>query len=265
MDHRIIRYPPSRLSVIDLGKLGASRHAMYCLLELDVTDARAMLRRSRREGKSVSFTAWLTAVIGRCVADHGPVHAVAFRKNSVVSFSDVDVSILVEREVDGTAVPLPCLVRAANRKSAEEIDREIRDAVSQPLRDEGDAVLGRETLPPWMFRFYYAMPHALRVFLLRRLTASPFRLKALSGTVTLTTVGAAGGSGWILPTRSWHNALFALGTVSRKPWVAEGEVRIREILNMTVMMNHDVIDGSPARRFVQDLARRVEKAEPSSL
>jgi pyruvate/2-oxoglutarate dehydrogenase complex dihydrolipoamide acyltransferase (E2) component len=203
----------------------------------------------------------MTKTIGRCIADHKLVHALRFHKRSVIAFKDVDISIMVEREIDGVPVPLPLLVKSAESKSAEEIDAEIRAAISQPIHDERDFVLGRHEIPKLFFKLYYMLPHPVRAFIIKRLTANPFRTKALSGTVTVTTVSGVGRSGWIIPTRSWHNAIFALGTVSRKPWVVNGAVRIREILNMTVVLNHDVIDGNPARMFVQDLVKRIEKGE----
>jgi pyruvate/2-oxoglutarate dehydrogenase complex dihydrolipoamide acyltransferase (E2) component len=260
MDYEIIGFPESRLSVIDLGKIGITKHAMYCLLEIDVTVPREKLRQLRRQGKRISFTAWMTKTIGRCIADHPLVHALAFRKKSVIAFKDVDISIMVEKEIGGVPAPLPLLVKGTNRKTAEEIDAEISAAVSQPISDERDFVLGKHTISRWLFKLYYKMPHLLRVFAIKRLTANPFRTQALSGTVTLTTVTGVGSPGWIIPTRSWHNAIFALGSVSKKPWVSGNEVRIRDILNMTVAFNHDVIDGNQARRFVQDLVRRLEKA-----
>ncbi len=78
----------------------------------------------------------------------------------------------------------------------------------------------------------------------------------------VTTVNAAGKyGGWILPTRSLHNLSIALGSVMKKPWVVDGAVKVRDILHMTVTFNHDVIDGVPARRFVQDLASLIERGE----
>jgi hypothetical protein len=261
MSFEIVEYPESRLSVIDLGKIGGARHSMYGLLEIDVSVSRARLRSLRRQGREISFTAWMTGTIGRCIADHRLVHALRFGKRSVIAFKEVDIAIMVEREIGGIPVPLPLLVTSAESKSAEEIDSEIRDAVSQPILDERDFVLGRHKIPRFLFQLYYRLPDPVRAFILKRLVSNPFRTKALSGTVMLTTVSGVGGSGWIIPTRGWHNAIFALGTVSRKPWVADGAVRIREILNMTVVLNHDVIDGNPARMFVQDLVKRIEKGE----
>jgi len=78
----------------------------------------------------------------------------------------------------------------------------------------------------------------------------------------VTTVNAVGPfSGWIVPTRSMHGLSFALGTITRKPWVHGGQIAQREILNLTVSMDHDVIDGAPARRFIQDLIKHIENGE----
>ena len=75
----------------------------------------------------------------------------------------------------------------------------------------------------------------------------------------VTTVNAGDGStGWILPTRNMHNIALSFGSISKKPWVANGKVEVRDILHLTATFNHDVIDGVPARRFVQDLVKTIE-------
>jgi pyruvate/2-oxoglutarate dehydrogenase complex dihydrolipoamide acyltransferase (E2) component len=38
----------------------------------------------------------------------------------------------------------------------------------------------------------------------------------------------------------------------------EGRIEPREILNLTVMFDHDVIDGAPATRFTQRLVELIE-------
>jgi pyruvate/2-oxoglutarate dehydrogenase complex dihydrolipoamide acyltransferase (E2) component len=40
--------------------------------------------------------------------------------------------------------------------------------------------------------------------------------------------------------------------------VVDGKIQVREILNLTVLFDHDVIDGSPAARFVDKLVKRLE-------
>jgi hypothetical protein len=52
-----------------------------------------------------------------------------------------------------------------------------------------------------------------------------------------------------------------VGSITWKPVVVEGQVVPREILNLTVIMDHDVIDGVPAARFVRRLVELVEGLE----
>lgn len=45
---------------------------------------------------------------------------------------------------------------------------------------------------------------------------------------------------------------------SRKPAIVEDRIEPREILNLTVVFDHDVVDGAPAARFVERLVDLIE-------
>ena len=81
----------------------------------------------------------------------------------------------------------------------------------------------------------------------------------MAGTVGITSVGMFGGghSGWGV-TPSAQNLSLVVGGAAWKPLVIEGEVEPREILNLTVAFNHDVIDGAPATRFTRRLVELIE-------
>jgi len=55
-----------------------------------------------------------------------------------------------------------------------------------------------------------------------------------------------------------HPICFALGSIVKKPGIFEGEITPREYLYMTVLINHDVIDGAPAARFISRLTALME-------
>lgn len=46
----------------------------------------------------------------------------------------------------------------------------------------------------------------------------------------------------------------------KKPWVHENRIEIREILNLTILFDHDGVDGSPAARFTDRLVKNIEGA-----
>jgi pyruvate/2-oxoglutarate dehydrogenase complex dihydrolipoamide acyltransferase (E2) component len=49
-----------------------------------------------------------------------------------------------------------------------------------------------------------------------------------------------------------------VGGIAWKPVVVEGRIEPREILNLTVSFDHDIIDGGPATRFVKRLVELIE-------
>jgi pyruvate/2-oxoglutarate dehydrogenase complex dihydrolipoamide acyltransferase (E2) component len=57
---------------------------------------------------------------------------------------------------------------------------------------------------------------------------------------------------------SMHPLCLALGSVNEQPSVYHGEIQKREILHLTVLIDHDIIDGMPAARFVDDLVNKLE-------
>lgn len=77
----------------------------------------------------------------------------------------------------------------------------------------------------------------------------------------ITSVGMFGrGGGWgvgFLPT---HTLGLTVGGIARKPGVYEGEIAVREILNLTISFDHDIVDGAPAARFAKRLIELMETA-----
>jgi pyruvate/2-oxoglutarate dehydrogenase complex dihydrolipoamide acyltransferase (E2) component len=255
----VIPYPSSRQLTFDVGKIGLAKHHVRALLEVDVTEARKLIRQSRHTGRKLSFTPWLIKIIADCVALHPPVAGVNdAKRNRVLVFDDVDISIAVEKEVNGTRVPLPYVIRKADKKSLYEIQDEIEAAKSQSVGGEGDYVLGEEYNTLGM-KTFVRLPQWLRLIMMRALVLNhPQRVKDTMGTVMVTTTGMIGHTrGWIMPF-GMHPLCLAFGSLNEQAAVYKGEIQKREILHLTVLVDHDVIDGVPAARFVDDLVKKLE-------
>lgn len=50
----------------------------------------------------------------------------------------------------------------------------------------------------------------------------------------------------------------ALGAIARKPVIVGERVEPREFLGLTLMFDHDAIDGAPMAMFLQRLRERIE-------
>lgn len=255
--HHLVTFPSARITTIDIGRIALRKHHVAGLLEVDITNARSRLREERSGAPGVSLFAWIVKTVATTIAENRYVHAVAGRKNRIVVFDDVDISVVVERRVGEVRVPLPMLIREADKKSAEAIDAEIRSAQGRKIEDESDYVLSGRSVSKTLLKLYYIVPRWLRLIALRRILGNPFFRKKVMGTVVITSIGAGRGlSGWIIP-KSMHNLCIALGTVTRKPWIVGNDILPRDILHLTVLLDHDVVDGMPAARFAAELANKL--------
>lgn len=48
--------------------------------------------------------------------------------------------------------------------------------------------------------------------------------------------------------------------ISQQPRAIDGQIEVRDVLNLTLAIDHDVIDGGPAARFAAELRDVVETA-----
>ena len=260
-NYSIVDFPKSRLGTIDLGRIARSKHHVAALLEIDVTDARSRLRVLRRKsGVPVSFTSWLIKTIATVISEHKEVHALLHRnRRKLVVFDEIDIAVIVEREVDGKLVPLPVVVERANRKTMAEIQQDIDAAKNRNVRNEGDYVLAEDG-NAFRMKLYYRLPAILRVLAMKYILSRPLLRKKLMGTVILTSIGTKREiPGWFIHT-SYHNLSIGVGSVLEKPWVVDNEIKIRQILNLTILLDHDVIDGAPMARFISYLTHLMETA-----
>jgi pyruvate/2-oxoglutarate dehydrogenase complex dihydrolipoamide acyltransferase (E2) component len=254
-DHRIVEFPKSRLATFDIGAVAKRKHSVSAYLEFDVTLARERVRSAKEHGARITFTAWLLKTIGDAIGRHKEVAAFRLGRRRLMVFDDAHISIIVEREIGGRKVPLPMVLRGVNRKTVEQIAAEIEAAKSETAVD-GKAVLGgRSGLAE---KAYYLMPGAIRRAAWRIMLKRPRFVFAKMGNAVFTSVGMMGRvNGWFTQT-SVHPISFGVGSITKKPVVAGDEVKIGEVLHLTLLVDHDAVDGAPLARFVQDLGESVE-------
>ena len=252
---RRVAFPLERRLVLDTLRLGRHKPMMHGLLEVDVTRARRLLREHReRTGERLSFTAFVLACLGKAVAAHPEVHALRDWFGRSVLFEDVDVTTMVEVEVEGRPFGLAPLVRAVNRRSRREIHEEIR-----AVQAAGASSMTRGLR--LAARIFLLLPGVIRRSLFRLLLRSPRLAKRHTGTVLLTAVGMfGGGAGWGFSAPGIHSLCIVVGGIASRVG-PEDPASSREVLCLTVSADHDRVDGAPVARFVRDLRAQLEAAE----
>jgi pyruvate/2-oxoglutarate dehydrogenase complex dihydrolipoamide acyltransferase (E2) component len=252
--YSIRRFPRSRIATIDVCEIGQRKHHIAGMIEIDVTDARKKIRKYKQEVGRISFTAWLIKVISVTVKEYDSTAAYLKGKRSIVVFDDINVSIVVEKKIDGQKVPMPLIINKANERSIESITKQITDAQNEVLT-EGVVVLEGESTR--MERLYYFFPGFMRRLTWRLMLKNPKFIFGKMGNVAITSVGMMGSvNGWFIP-KSIHPLCVGLSSVIKKPIVVDDSIVIREMLNMTILIDHDVIDGAPMARFINDLSKNI--------
>jgi pyruvate/2-oxoglutarate dehydrogenase complex dihydrolipoamide acyltransferase (E2) component len=226
---------------------------IHGLLEVDVTGARAILREHKaRTGETYSFTAFIATCLAKAVDEHKAVQAIRHGGKRLVLFDDVDILTRIERDVSGQKYVVPYIIRAANHKTFRELHGEIRAA----QRGSANDFITR-------FRLFSALPAMLYdafVWVFARIGRwRPQLWKEVAGTVGITAVGMFGdGAGWGIPPAMPTALTVTVGGIGTKQVPMNGHAAVREYLSLTISVDHDIVDGAPAARFVRRLKELIE-------
>jgi pyruvate/2-oxoglutarate dehydrogenase complex dihydrolipoamide acyltransferase (E2) component len=255
-NYKIHRFPDSRIASIDICEIGKQKHHVSGMVEFDVTLSRRKIREyNKTHSDKISFNAWLIRVISSTIKKYETSASYLIGKNKLIIFDDINVSIVVEKEINGTKVPIPMIIERANEASIESITLQITEAKNKEITEK-DIVLKKKTQK--LERFYYLLPGFLRIYFWKFLLKHPKIAFKKMGNVAFTSIGMMGKvNGWFIPI-SVHPICFGISSIIKKPTVIDDRIEIREILNMSILIDHDVIDGAPMARLISDLSKNIE-------
>lgn len=243
----------ARRLVIGSVRAGHRAAPMHGLLTIDVTDARARLGALDPPG---SFTALVVSAVARAAAAFPSVHAWRDWRGRLVLPAYVDVTVMVEARTSSGPIAVAHLLADAHERSVEDLSGELR-AVKQ--RPGGAPAAGRlAPLAPALAR----VPGAVGA--LYAVLGRTQRGRRSCGSVLVTAVGMFGaGAGHAIAPSGPYSLEVVVGGVSPRPWVRGDEVVVRELLDLTVSIDHRVVDGAPATRFAALVRELLE--EPARL
>jgi pyruvate/2-oxoglutarate dehydrogenase complex dihydrolipoamide acyltransferase (E2) component len=262
--YHVVDLPPARRIIMSFLDLSSWAHHMFGLLEVDVTVARQFMDDYKaRTGERLSFTGYMAFCLAQAIDEDKSVQAYLKGRRQLVTFDDVDICLMIERQLGEERAPIGYVIRRANHKAFTEIHREIRAVQTGPIPR-------REQMPAWL-RFLVLLPgplpklfSALISMAIRRDPAGMW--VAMAGTVGISAVGMFGkGGGWGLAAPDRHTLCLIVGGIARKPAVVEGRIEPRDMLSLTVVFDHNVVDGAPAARFTQRLKDLIESGYGLSL
>jgi pyruvate/2-oxoglutarate dehydrogenase complex dihydrolipoamide acyltransferase (E2) component len=226
----------------------ASKSTIHSLAQVDITVPRTMIREHHeRTGEKLSFTAYIVYCLAQVIKQHP--HLNAFKRgNRLITLDDITISVLVEREFMEEKVPEPMAIEAAQDLTFREINDAIRSAKSRE-----DSSLGGFTGMTWI-RF-------IPGFLLKTFVGigeSNIKLAKRYGKVAVTAVGMFSREPvWFVPHGS-GTVLITVGSIEKRTVFNGDSHEEREFLCLTGSFNHDIIDGAPAARFMNQFLETVK-------
>ena len=254
--YQVVDLPPGRRAWLNTLDLSGPMHWMYGLLEVDVTSAKQFIAEHKAHtGEALSFTGFLVYCLARAMDENKEVQAYLKGRSQIIMFDDVNVGLMIEHKDGEKTALMGHIIRGANSKTYREIHQEIRSVQSAPVPPN-------RGMPTW-FRSVMLLPWPLSklVKVLMGITTrrDPTIRVSAAGTVAVTAVGmfGKGHSGWGIATTPASLSL-VVGSTAWKPAVVEGRIEPREILNLTLIFDHDVVDGAPATRFTKRLVELIE-------
>ncbi len=238
--------PPQRRPVLDRLAGAARRFSVHALVELDVAEAQ---RRIDAAAEHVSWTGFVTASVAAAVALHPEVNA---RKagHRILYFDRVDVGATVERQGGGRPTLDIVVLPDADRLSCAEVTAALHRAKVGPAQPH----------PPGLLGPVLRLPGPLRRAAVRAAATIPAVSASFGPAVGVTSIGMFSSTwGWAVPLAPL-TVIITVGGVAERPVVRGGQVVARPMLPLTISLDHAVVDGAPAARFVETLRWLVETA-----
>jgi pyruvate/2-oxoglutarate dehydrogenase complex dihydrolipoamide acyltransferase (E2) component len=243
-------FPSNRRLVTAAMRAGRRMTPMHGLVDLDVTEARRLLAAHE---PALSFTAFVVASVARAAAAHPEVHAYRNWRGQIVLHDHVDVTTIVEVSTPHGLFPLAHVVRDADVRDVVDLTADLRNAKRAPFVAGSGRWLARmgrvgPRIPGLVPAMYAVMGRSVRA-------------RQHTGTVEVTAVGMfAGGGGFAIAPTALMSLQVAVGGLTQRPRLVEGHIEARDVLDLTVTVDHNVVDGAPAARFGAELRRIIEDA-----
>jgi len=239
-------YPRLRNFLLDALAEGKRKHIAHVMLEADIGGIKERLAERRQRGEApVSMTSYIAKSFASAIETDKRMQAYRLGQSRLVVFDDVDFAFMIEREWKGEPIPVFYIVRAAQRKSASDIHRELQAARETPLGTDGPMNA--------LEMQFFLLPRFLRKavwFVIRR---NPYWFKDVAGTAAVTSMGMyTAGAAVGIPITPMTLTL-TIGTIEKKPALHDGQVVERDVVHLVLSVDHDIVDGAPLMRFAERL------------
>mgnify|MGYP002622797231 CR=1 FL=1 len=239
--YTIKKFPAVRNLVSDVMWLSRKKSHISSYTRFIINDTRKSLK-AYNDGRSekISLLSYIISCYAESLVKFKDFNS--FRKGKkIYVFDNVDVSVIIEREFEGSRIPMNYIIRAANKKTLIEINSELLTAKNSPL---GQVIFNKN------IKLYSLLPLFIRHRIISFIANRPKQACKYFGTTGVTAVHT------ILRRELWGQPVspvtvaLTLGSITRDNG--------NEFINITLTADHELVDGAEGARFVNYFGDLVE-------
>lgn len=238
----------NRKMVIASATVTNQKSAIHSFTEVDVTVPRQLIKSNfEKTGEKLSFTGYIVKCLAETIKQY-PQFNSFIKGRKLVTLDDITISALTEREFDGEKIPEPVGIQQAQEKTYRQINDEIRAAQKNKNKKLGG--LSNQT---WI---QFIPGFLLKTFVW--LAERNIKMAKRYGKVAVTAVGMFTNEPiWFIP-HGTATVLLTVGGIVKKQVYEDGKNTERELLCLTGSFDHNIIDGAPAARFMNQLIETIK-------
>ncbi|MBO6516205.1 MAG: 2-oxo acid dehydrogenase subunit E2 [Bacteroidia bacterium] len=232
----------------DAVRVGKRIPHIYTFVELDATQAREQIRAYRREtGKQVSFSAYLMHCCAKAIEQDKEIQTMAVTRNKLITPSQVDFFVPLEARVEDGHQLTSRLIRNVPDKTPSELDDLLRTAVTEP------APVSKTT------KAFLRLPWFVRSLFYRWWQTTPNLRQRYFGSVYYSSIinYSADRRTWGLPIPMHALGIF-VGTTSKRVVETSNGNKTRDMVQLTISVDHRANNGGDMARFVHRLKYLLE-------
>lgn len=241
----------NRRAVIASASVTKDKNAIHCFTQVDITRPRELFKKHfEKTGEKLSLTAYIVKCLANVISDNPQFNAFT-KGNKLILLEDITISVLIERQIAGEKVPEPIGIKQARDKTFLQIHKEIREAKSQQTDK-----LGRLSGQTWI---QFIPGFLLKLFI--RIADKNIHMAKKYGKISVTAVGMYSKEPiWFIP-HGTATVLITVGSIEKKVIESDDQFVSREHLCLTVSFDHDIVDGAPASRFMNQLIETIKNGQ----
>lgn len=227
------------------------KNTIHFVTEVDITEPRKLMKDYfEKKGIKLSLTSYIACCLANVIKLYPDFNSFVKGKKLII-LEDLTISVLIEKEIQGERVPEPIGICNAQNKTFFDIQKEIRNAQEIQSKELGN--LSNYSWIRFIPRFL------LKLFI--KTAEKNIKLAKKYGKVCITAVGMyIKEAVWLIPHGS-STVLVSVGSINRKVVKIDNNFEERDHLCLTISFDHNIVDGAPGARFVNDFLKILKSGD----